>query len=70
MTAALHEPLRLRLKTLLRNRFSKIREINQRYARPRIKTSGGVAFALLALRGYLIILIIILFFKFFTLLHA
>jgi len=57
-----------RFKSFLRKRFSKIREINRRYAHPRIKTSGAVALALLLLRFYLILLIGILVFKFYTLL--
>ncbi len=46
---------------------SKIREINRRYAKPRIKLSFWTRVALLALRLYLIILVILLAYKFFTL---
>ena len=53
----------------LRKQFSKIREINQKYAVPRVKTSGTVGFALVFLRFYLLLLVGILFFKFITLLH-
>jgi hypothetical protein len=47
--------------------FSKIREINQRFSVPHVKMTGGVKFALLMLRIYLLLLVAILFFKFFTL---
>ena len=53
----------------LRKQLSKIREINQKYAVPRIKTSGAVGFALVFLRFYLFLLVGILLFKFITLLH-
>jgi len=47
---------------------NKIREINRRYAKPRIRLSRGARLALLALRLYLIVLVILLVYKFFTLL--
>ncbi len=68
MTAAAHGTDGSRLRTFLRNRFAKIREINRKYAVPRIRTRGLVSLALLFLRLYLIVLIGILFFKFATLL--
>jgi len=68
MTAAVHGTDGSRIRTFLRNRFSKIREINRKYAVPRIRTSGTVSLALLFLRLYLIVLIGTLFFKFATLL--
>jgi hypothetical protein len=46
----------------------KIREINRRYAKPRIKLSRSVRLALLALRLYLIVLVILLAYRFSTLL--
>ncbi len=45
----------------------KIREINRRYSKPRIRLSMGTRIALLALRIYLITLVILLAYKFFTL---
>jgi len=45
----------------------KIREINKRYAKPRIKMSNGTRFALLVLRLYLISLVILLAYRFATL---
>lgn len=49
-------------------RFSRIREINRKYAVPQVKMSRSVRVALLLLRIYLLLLVGILFFKFFTLL--
>jgi hypothetical protein len=46
----------------------KIREINRRYTKPRIRLSRGTRLALLALRLYLIVLVILLTYRFFTLL--
>lgn len=69
MPSSFHGPLSHRLKIFFRDRFQKIREINQKFATPRIKTSKGVTIILLVLRIYLFVLLIILFFKFFTFLH-
>ena len=48
---------------------NKIREINQKYSKPRIQMSRPVKIALLALRLYLVFLIIMLLYKFITLIH-
>lgn len=48
--------------------MEKIREINRRYATPRIQMSGMVRLALLTLRLYLLVLVALLAYKFFTLL--
>lgn len=48
--------------------FGKIREINQRFKTPHVKMTSGVKLALLLLRIYLLLLVGILFFKFFSLL--
>ena len=48
--------------------IGKIREVNRRYAKPKIKLSRSTSFALLALRLYLIVLVILLAYKFSTLL--
>jgi hypothetical protein len=45
----------------------RIREINRKYSKPRIKMSRGVRFALLMLRLYLIFLVLILAYRFITL---
>jgi hypothetical protein len=47
--------------------FRQIREINKRYAKPTIKITPMVSLALLVLRIYLIVLVVILAYKFFTL---
>jgi hypothetical protein len=44
----------------------RIAEINQKYATPRIKMTRTVKFSLLCLRLYLILLILILIYKFIT----
>jgi hypothetical protein len=44
-----------------------IREINQKYHTPRIKMTRMVSIALLALRIYLIVILLILLYKFITL---
>jgi hypothetical protein len=41
----------------------KIREINRRYAKPRIKLSTGTRIALLALRLYLLFLVALLLYR-------
>lgn len=50
----------------IKNFVAKVREINKKYATPKIKLSRGTRLALLALRLYLIILVILLAYKFFT----
>ena len=45
---------------------NKIREINRRYAKPRIRLSRSTRLALLALRLYLIVLVILLAYRFAT----
>ena len=42
----------------------KIRDINQRYAQPRIEISRAVRLSLLALRVYLLFLVLLLVYKF------
>ena len=46
--------------------ISRVREINEKYRVPHVKMTRGVKFALLMLRIYLLLLIGILFLKFFT----
>jgi uncharacterized membrane protein YidH (DUF202 family) len=45
---------------------AKIREINKRYSQPRLKMTPLVKVSLLVLRLYLIVLVIILVYKFYT----
>jgi len=47
----------------------KIKEINKKYSKPRLKTTPFVRAALLALRLYLIMLVFILCYKFYTLIR-
>ncbi len=54
----------------LRRAAAKIREINSRYKVPRIKLSRTARLALLALRIYLIVLVILLAYRFVTLLRV
>ena len=44
----------------------KIREINQRYAKPKVEMSRGVKASLTGLRIYLFVLVILLLYKFIT----
>jgi len=44
--------------------IAKVRDINRRYSKPKIKMSASVKFALLALRLYLILLVLLLAYKF------
>jgi hypothetical protein len=55
------------MRNVLRESIEKIREINRRYSKPRIRMSRTVRFALLMLRLYLLILVILLAYKFMTL---
>jgi hypothetical protein len=57
-----------RIGGVIRGWTDKITEINQKYATPRIKMSRGVKIALLFLRLYLVLLVVLLGYKFWTLL--
>ena len=50
--------------TFFRNTVHTVRAINQKYATPHLKTSRLVRICLGLLRGYLVLLIAILVFKF------
>jgi len=54
------------MRNFLKSRFQKIREINSKYATPRIKQTKKVRLALLMLRLYLLLLVGILFYRFIT----
>lgn len=56
-----------RIGSVIRRWRSQITEINQRYAIPKIKMSRSVKIALLCLRLYLIFLVLLLGYKFVTL---
>jgi hypothetical protein len=48
----------------LRNLFGKFAAINSRYREPRIEMSGAVRLSLLLLRGYLLVLVALMIYKF------
>ncbi|MCX6571243.1 MAG: hypothetical protein NT006_07500 [Candidatus Aminicenantes bacterium] len=52
------------MRNWFKGRFSKIREINRKYGKPRVKMTKGVKVALFLLRLYLILLVGILVLKF------
>jgi hypothetical protein len=54
--------------TTLSGHVETIRDINRRYATPRIRMSGAVRIALLTLRIYLFVLVGLLVYKFITVL--
>ncbi len=56
-----------RIKSLVREWRKKVDEINQKYSKPRLKMTPLIRASLLALRIYLIMLVIILVYKFYTL---
>jgi len=55
------------LSAFLDRRFARIREVNRKYRTPHVRMTPGVRTALLLLRLYLLLLVGLLFFKFFTL---
>jgi hypothetical protein len=58
-----------RINRVVRSWTDKIHEINKKYEKPRITMSRGVRAALLFLRVYLILLVALLVYKFWTLLR-
>ncbi|MDQ1251498.1 MAG: hypothetical protein QG646_604 [Euryarchaeota archaeon] len=56
-----------RISHVARGWREKITEINRKYSKPRLKMTPVVRASLLALRLYLIMLVIILIYKFYTL---
>jgi hypothetical protein len=58
----------MRIGGVVRGWADKIDEINRKYATPRITMSPGVRIALLFLRLYLVFLVLLLAYKFWTLL--
>jgi len=65
MKKSMKEWLKIRWENFA-ERFSKIREINRKYAKPRLQMTPGVRFALFMLRIYLLFLVGLLFYKFIT----
>jgi hypothetical protein len=54
------------IRDFLAKRFEKIAEINRKYQKPRIAMTPMTSVVLLLLRIYLLMLVAILFYKFFT----
>jgi hypothetical protein len=52
------------MTTGLKRLFQKISDINRRYAQPRIEMSRAVRLSLLALRVYLLFLVVLLAYRF------
>lgn len=59
-----------RIGSLISELTGKIRSINQKYANPKIQLSGGAKLALLFLELYLIFLVLLLAYKFWTIVHG
>jgi hypothetical protein len=68
--AAIENILGERIGSVIRESTGKITRINQRYASPTIKLSGGAKIALLLLEIYLIFLVALLAYKFWTIVHG
>jgi hypothetical protein len=68
--AALESFLGERIGTVIREFTGKIRSVNQKYATPKIKLSGGAKLALLLLEIYLIVLVGLLGYRFWTIIHG
>jgi hypothetical protein len=60
-------PFHKKLVAAIQNQMRVVGDINLKYSHPRIKMTRGVRFALLGVRIYLIVLVIILVYKFITL---
>ncbi|MEA5114240.1 MAG: hypothetical protein VB050_09440 [Geobacteraceae bacterium] len=56
------------IRNFFSHNYAKIREINRKYAKPNVEMSPAVRFSLLFLRLYLIFLVILLIYRFITLL--
>lgn len=54
------------LQSIVSSGLEKVRDINRRYAKPRIPMSPAVRIALLVLRIYLFVLVGLLIYKFYT----
>jgi hypothetical protein len=59
-----------RIGNFFREFTGKIRSINQKYATPKIKLSRGAKLALLLLEIYLIVLVGLLGYRFWTIVHG
>jgi hypothetical protein len=68
MGSFLYEVFIKGIKKFFEDTFAQIREINRKYAVPQIKTSAWTNFALIMLGVYLAVLLLLLVYKFITLL--
>ena len=66
MGTAFNELLFRPVKQFFKNSLEQISEINKKYAKPSITTGKAVRCSLILLRLYLIVLVALLFYKFFT----
>ncbi len=57
------------IRKFLARPIHKVREINRKYAKPRIKLSRGVKISLLILRIYLIVIVLMLLYRLITLIR-
>ncbi len=55
---------------VIRQFIDKIREINARYEKPKVEMSPLIKFSLTGLRIYLLVLVVLLLYKFITVLQA
>ncbi len=61
--------IRKSIRSFFADNFEKIAQINNKYKKPRIQMSRAVKFSLLLLRLYLIFLVLLLAYKFSTLIR-
>jgi hypothetical protein len=59
-----------RIGSIIHASTGKISSVNRRYATPKVKLTGGAKFALLLLEIYLIFLVGLLAYKFWTIMHG
>jgi hypothetical protein len=64
--AGIEQVLGIRIGSIVRGWTGTITAINRKYATPRIRMSRGVKVALLFLRLYLVFLVLLLAYKFWT----
>jgi hypothetical protein len=55
-----------RIRRFFKNKFEKITEINEKYQTPKLKMTKLVKISLLFLRIYLLLLVLLLIYKFIT----
>ncbi|HVQ01017.1 MAG TPA: hypothetical protein VMT57_05835 [Candidatus Thermoplasmatota archaeon] len=67
MVPSIKAPFHKKLIAGIQSQVRIVRDINEKYATPRIKMTKWVKIALLGIRIYLIVLVVILAYKFVTL---